>query len=178
MEKTVLKPGRLLKDRIITEYCDRLKDSSFVFVTDFTSVSNKDLEELKKKLIKASSGYFVIKDSLGKIALEKSNIGNMSQFISGTCGLSFGTCDPVSISKILVDFAKKKKEFILRGGLVQGEVIDEKAIIYLATLPSKEVLLTRLLLSMNAPLSNFVSICAGLIRKPLYLINNLIKKRE
>ncbi|MFH1645257.1 MAG: 50S ribosomal protein L10, partial [Candidatus Omnitrophota bacterium] len=134
MEKTALKPGRLLKDRILTEYYDRVNDSSFIFVTDFKSVSNKDLEELKKKLREASSKYVVIKNSLGKIALEKSELGNMSQFVSGTCGLSYGTGDAVSISKILVDFAKKMKEFTLRGGLVEGEVVDEKTIKYLATL--------------------------------------------
>ncbi len=177
MEKQ-LKPGRFLKTRIVKEYTDRLKDSSSLFVTDFTGLTNKQLEALRKKLKVASSSYLVINNSLCKTALRDLKLDSLVDLIDGSCAIGHTNNDPVATSKALVDFAKTNESFQVKGGYVDGGVIDVDTIKELAAMPSREVLIGRLLAAINSPIVGLVSVCSGVIKKLLYAINDIIRKKE
>jgi large subunit ribosomal protein L10 len=177
MEKD-LKPGRFLKERIVKEYTDRLKEASSFFITDFSGLTNKQLEELRAKLRETSTKYMIVKNSLCRIALKDVKIKDMDSMIDGACGLGLANGDPVSISKIFVDFSKKNDNLQLKGGYIDGELLNEQDIKELAQLPSREELLARLVMAINAPISGFVGVCSGMLKKLLYALNDIVNKKQ
>ena len=178
MTEQELKPGKFLKDRMITEYAERLKDSSAFFVTEYAGLTNKDLIGLRKKLKSSSAKYLVVKNSLCKSALKNLKLNELVGLIDGPCALSYGNGDPVTISKVLVDFAKANDKLRLRGGYIEGKIITVDTVKELASLPSREVLLMRLLSAINSPITGFVSACSGIIKKLLYALNEIANKKQ
>ena len=177
MEKQ-LKPGRFLKTCIVKEYTERLKDSSSLFVTDFTGLTNKQIEALRKKLKAVSSKYMIINNSLCKTALRDLKLDALADLVDGSCAIGHTSSDPVATSKALVDFAKNNERFQVKGGYVDGGIIDVDTIKELAAMPSREVLIGRLVAAINSPIVGLVSVCSGVIKKLLYTINDIIRKRE
>ena len=173
-----LKPGKFLKTRIIKEYERRLKGASSFFVTDFGGLTNREIEELKKKLKSASTKYLVVKNSLCRSALKEMKIESLSDMIEGSCAISYTDKDPVITSKVLVDFSKANEKFKLKGGYVDGQVLGIDTLKELALIPSREVLLTRLVSAMNSPIAGFVLVCSGIVKKFLYALNEIVKKKE
>ena len=172
MEKE-LKLGRTIKEHIVKEYVKMLKESESVFVTDFGGLTNKDMEDLKKRLRPVSAEYHIVKNSLYKIALKDSKLDGIAGMVGGSCALSYGRGDPVSISKILVNYARDNKNFKLRGAYIDGKIITQDVVKELAALPGRDILIARLLGSMNSPISGFVSACSGIITKFLYALNEI-----
>lgn len=177
MEKEV-KPGRLLKLHMVDEYADRFKGSSSIFVTEFRGLTNKELKDLRKNLKLASAHYLIVKNSICRSALKKLELNNLADMITGCCALSYGQDDPVPISKTLVSFSKDNRNLKLKGGYVDGQIITEDTIKELAALPPREVLLAKLITCINSPIAGFVLACSGIVKKLLYVLNDLLKNKE
>ncbi|NQT95305.1 MAG: 50S ribosomal protein L10 [Candidatus Omnitrophica bacterium] len=173
-----LKPGRFLKTRMVKEYADRFKGSPSIFVTEFSGLKNKELEELRKKLQPSATDYMIVKNALCKLALKDIKLEKIADMVDGACALGYSEGDPVLASKTLVEFAKANKSLILKGGYMDGAVITADTIKELASLPSREVLIARLVSSINAPISGLVGVFSGLLKKLLYAINEIIKKKD
>ena len=92
--------------------------------------------------------------------------------------MAFGYDDPVVTAKVLVDYAKTSKKFAIRLASLSGKVIDEQGVKDLSTLPGKPELLAKLLGTMNAVPTNFVSLFANMIRGLLYALNGVKEKKE
>ena len=177
MEKQ-LKPGRFLKSRMTKEYVEKLKDSQSLFITDFEGLTNKDLAALRKKLRGVNSKYLVVKSSLCISALKELKLDNVAEGIDSACAISYAGTDPVAVSKILVDFAKTNENLKLKSGYIDGAIVDLNMIRELAAMPSRDALLARLVYVLNSPVTGLVSVCSGIVKKLLYVINDIIKKRE
>ncbi|MFH1868267.1 MAG: 50S ribosomal protein L10 [Candidatus Omnitrophota bacterium] len=177
MEKE-LKPGKYLKTRMKDAYEDRLKGTSSLFITEFEGLTNKELEDLRSKLMPLSAKYLIVKNSLCRIVLDELKMGKVSELVEGSCALSYGKGDPVSISKLLVDFAKKNKNLKIKGGYVDGGDISADMVKELASLPGRDVLIARLVSCINSPISGLVSACSGIIKKFVYALNEISKKKE
>ena len=172
-----LKPGRLLKKHMIEGIAASLQNATNLFVTECGKLSNKQLEDLKKRLKRAPSDYMVVKNSMCTTALKKIGLEDLQQLIKGTCGVSFGTADPVATSKILVGFTKENEKFQLKGAYIDGEVVAVDIIKQLATIPPREILLARFVSSINSPVSGMVGALAAVVRKLLYALNAIKDKK-
>ena len=86
--------------------------------------------------------------------------------------------DPVAVAKIICEFAKENKELKVKVGVLDGKVIDAEAIKALASLPPKEVLVAKMLGSMNAPITGFVNVLQGTIRNVVYALEAVRKQKE
>ena len=178
MEKTKeLKPGKYLKRRLIDEYAKRLKGSSMLLVTEFGALTNKDLAELRKRLKACATRYLIIKNSLAKFAFKDLKIEGVADSITGSCAVGYGSGDPVAVSKVFVDFIKNNTNLRLKCGYMEGKAININVIRELAALPSREVLLTRLVGCLNSPVSGLVRTCSGVINKFVYALNEISKKK-
>ena len=173
-----LKPGKLLKSKMLEEYTKRLKGCTTIFVTGFGGLTNREIESLRKKLKASAVKYLVVKNSLCKAALKDLKKDKLADMLEGFCGLTYGSGDPVSISKALVDYAKANEKLKLKGAYIDGEMVTAATIKELAALPSREVLLTRLVSAMNSPVSGFVSVCSGMIRKFVYALAEVARKKD
>ncbi|MBI4431973.1 MAG: 50S ribosomal protein L10 [Candidatus Omnitrophica bacterium] len=169
--------SRVSKNLIITELEKEIKSHSIFFIADHSSIPAAMMDKLRAKLRGSKGRYLVVKNTLGRRAFEGAKLAGVSETISGACGVAFSSGDPVTSSKILVDFAKENEGFKIRSGWMDGRLLGLEDIRALASLPSREVLLTRLVSSMQSPISRFAGVLAGTLRKAVTVLDAIAKQK-
>ena len=169
--------SRVSKEKIIGEIEKELKKKPTFFVTRHDRVAADRMDKLRAKLRGVKSRYFTVKNTLGKKAFERANIQGFSDHIQGGCGIAFAEGDPAFSSKILVEFAKENESFKVQAGYLNGQLVGMEQVKVLAMLPSREVMLARVIGGMQAPISGFVSVLAGTLRKVVTALDALAKKK-
>ena len=169
--------SRLSKDLIIKEVEKNLKGKPVFFVTQHATVSATSLDKLRAQLRKSNAKYLVVKNRLGQKAFEKANLKAVAEGFTGACGITFTSGDPVAPCKILVDFAKQNEAFKIQTGYLDGQIVTPAQIKSLASLPSKEVLLATVVNRIQSPISGFVQVLAGTVRKMVTVLDAIAKKK-
>src|SRR5690606_16348610 len=134
--------------------------------------------ELRKKLRKAGVELRVVKNTLTRLAAEKADLKDLHAYLEGPTALAFGYDDPVSPAKILSEFAKDHKNLELKGGVLEGKVIDQAMVAALAELPTREVLLGQLAGLLQAPIRNLVYVLSAPIRNTVYVLDAVRRQKE
>ncbi|MCL6445490.1 MAG: 50S ribosomal protein L10, partial [Alicyclobacillus sp.] len=129
------------KAQLVQEIADRFARSKSVVVTDYRGLNVAEVTELRKQLREAGVEFKVLKNTLTRRALEQVELPGLETFLVGPAALAFGYDDPVAPARILNDFAKRHKALELKGGAVEGKIIDANGVVSLASLPSREGLL-------------------------------------
>ena len=169
--------SRSSKDLIIKEVEGQLKGHPIFFVTQHASVSATSLDKLRAKLRKSNARYLVVKNRLGQKAFEKANLKAFAESFTGACGITLTGGDPVAPCKILVDFAKENETFKIKTGYMNGQIVSADQIKTLANLPSREVLLARVVGGIQAPISGLVQVLAGTLRKMVTVLDAIAKQK-
>jgi large subunit ribosomal protein L10 len=139
---------------LVKEIADRLNRSKSAIVADYRGLNVEEVTELRKQLRQAGVEFQVLKNTMTRRAAEQVNLTDLNTYLTGPTAIAFGYDDPVAPAKILNEFAKKHKALELKGGVVEGRVVDAKGVESLASLPSREGLLSMLLSVLQAPLRN------------------------
>lgn len=162
------------KEKIVQELADEINKSKSLVFTDYQGLAVSDIQELRNKIQEKEGDYKVIKNSLFKKALEESDLKGIEVGeMKGPLALGLGYADEVAAAKEIHTFAKGKETPKMSGGILEGKYLDEKEIIALAKLPSKEELLAKVVGSINAPVSGFVNVLAGNMRGLVSVLNNI-----
>src|SRR5689334_9270149 len=122
-----------------------------LFVTGYEKLRVDQDFELRKTIRGAGGKYRVVKNNLAAIAGEGTAAGEVLKDLRGMTSIAYTSDDPVALAKALTAYAKTNPSFTFKAGVVEGRVIDVKAINDLASMPSKEVIFSRLLFLINAP---------------------------
>jgi large subunit ribosomal protein L10 len=148
---------------MVTEMHERLTRAKAVFLADFRGMTVDKATTLRNELRGASVEYRVFKNSLLDRAAQGTDMECLSPYLTGPTAIAISYDDPVSAAKVLSKFAKDPLgKFVLKVGVLSGKLLDIKQIQALAELPSREVLLAKMLGSMQAPATNFVGVLAAL----------------
>jgi large subunit ribosomal protein L10 len=158
---------RQLKEEKVLEIREKLEKAQAVIMVKYQGLTVEEDTELRKGLREAGVEYKVYKNTLVTRAANELGFEGLVQYLEGPVAVAFGYDDPTAPARILNDFAKTHKVMELKAGLVQGEIFDEAKITELASVPSKEVLIAKLLGSFKAPISNFA-----------YLVSAIKDKKE
>ncbi len=141
---------------------DKLLRAQAVFLADFRGMNVGQATELRNELRKANAEYKVVKNTLLDIASKGTDKEGLSQYYAGPTAIALCYDDPVAAAKVLSRFNKEAANpFTLKAGVLTGKTINVAEIQALADLPSREVLLAKMLGSMQAPASNFVRVLAA-----------------
>jgi large subunit ribosomal protein L10 len=159
-EDDVARPDKVAA---VEEVKQSLSDSAATLLTHYRGLSVAELQELRAELRKANASYRVIKNTLSKRAMAEAGIDELGDLLEGPTALVFCQEDPVGPAKALKAFAKDHPDLIVRGGYLDGEVLDEAETIKLADLASREELLAELVGLMHGALAN----TARLLQAPL-----------
>lgn len=130
-----------------------------------------EMTDLRARLRKGQSTIKVVKNRLMKRALRERGLEQLEEFFRDPTALAMSDGDPVSPSKILAEFAKSHDRLQIKGGFMDGRVLSAKEVDAIAKMPSREVLLSRALGSMQAPATNIVGVLAAVPRTLLYALN-------
>ncbi|CAM2765609.1 50S ribosomal protein L10 [Hathewaya histolytica] len=163
----MLNKNRQLKEAKVQEIKGKLEKAQAIILADYQGLNVEEDTELRKQLREAGVEYKVYKNTLTTLALKELGVEGLNEHLAGPVSMAISYEDPTAPARILNDFAKNHKKLELKAGIVQGEVYDVNSIKELATIPSREVLLAKLLGSFKAPLSNLA-----------YLLNAIKEKKE
>jgi len=128
-----------------------LEKSRNLFVTGYEKLKVGQDFELRKTVRAAGGKYRVVKNNLAEIASQGTPSEPVLKGLRGMTSMAYTTSDPVALAKALTAYAKANPSFTFKAGLVEGRAIDIKQIGDLATMPSKEVIFSKLLYLINAP---------------------------
>ena len=143
------------KQAIVAELADRLKKSVTGVLVNYKGINVADDTALRKELREAGVKYSVVKNTLLSRACEEAELTGLQTTLEGTTALATSDEDYAAAARILANYAKKSKTFEIKGGYLDGEVVDLATIDSLAKLPTREVLLANVLGAFQAPIASF-----------------------
>lgn len=161
----------------VAQIREDLAASQAVFVTDYRGLTVAQLTKLRRKLRDAGTEYRVVKNTLARRAAAEVDASVLESLLVGPSGVAFAKQDPVATAKVLNEFARETKIFEIRGGMLQGKLLTAEGVQALADLPPREVLLAQVVGGMQAPISGFVSVLQGTIRKLVYALDAVREKK-
>ncbi|GAB6888598.1 50S ribosomal protein L10 [Desulfothermus okinawensis JCM 13304] len=166
------------KAELIQRIKERVTKANIILVTDFKGLTVEEMETLRGMLREKGVEFQVVKNTLAKIALKGSEFEILGDQLKENCAFAFGYDDPVVAAKVLGEYKKKKKDFKIKFGAFEGQLLDEAKIEQLSKLASKEELLSQMLCTLNAVPTNFVCLFANLIRGLLYALQGIKDQKE
>lgn len=167
------------KKQVVAELHDKLQRAKAVFLADFRGMDVGKATSLRDELRKASVEYKVVKNTLLDLASRETDKESLSPHYIGPTAIAFSYDDPVAAAKVLSRFAKEQQAaFRLKAGVLSGKVISVADIQALADLPSREVLLAKLLGTMQAPATNFVGVLAAVPAGFVRLLDAIKTRKE
>jgi large subunit ribosomal protein L10 len=155
-----------------------LQSVSTVIVTTYTKLTVAQDYELRKLLRSSGAKYAVVKNTLAKRAAKGTKVEDALKNLSGVTSIAYTAGDPVTLAKALSKYAKDNPEFTFKTGVVEGRVISIKEIESLATMPSKEEILSKLLFLMKAPAQRLVTAMNAAGRDLAVVINQGVEKQK
>ncbi|NLM72682.1 MAG: 50S ribosomal protein L10 [Clostridiaceae bacterium] len=141
-----------LKKAKVSELTEKLKEAKSVVLADYRGLTVEQDTKLRKELREAGVEYKVMKNSIINFAVKESSLEGLSQYLQGPTAIAISTTDVIAPSKILVKYAKEFNNLELKAGMVEGNIIDVNGIKELASTPSREELLAKLIGSLQSPL--------------------------
>jgi large subunit ribosomal protein L10 len=165
------------KAAAVAELVESFRESNGAVLTDYRGLTVKQLQELRRSL-GASANYAVAKNTLTKIAAKEAGVELDEELLVGPTAIAFITGDVVEAAKGLRDFAKANSPLIIKGGFLDGKVLEPGEIQKLADLESREVLLAKLAGGMKASLSNAASLFNAPLSQTARLLAALQAKVE
>lgn len=143
------------KQAVITEVAEKLEKAVSVVVVDYRGLTVAQVTELRKQLREAGIEFKVYKNSMVRHATITAGVEGLNEYLTGPNAIAFSTEDVVAPAKILNDFAKKNEKLEIKAGVIEGVVATADDMKALATLPSRDGLLSMLLSVLQAPVRNF-----------------------
>ncbi len=157
---------------------ERLKKSNAVILTDFRGLTVGELTALRARLREAGGEYRVVKNRLFGIAARAAGIDELGACIEGPTAAAFVDEDPGAVARILLEFTRQTRKLAVKGGILSGSVIDGAGARSLADLPTRPVLLARVVGGVAAPLSGLGGVLKGLPRALVIALEEIRKQRE
>jgi large subunit ribosomal protein L10 len=149
------------KTATVGEIKQKLTGSTAVILTDYRGLSVKEMQALRAKLREVGGEVKVYKNTLTELALRELALPPMDDLLQGPTLFTFAVGDPVAPAKALIDFAKEHKQLEVKGGFIDHRVVAADAIKALASLPSREELIAKLLRTMLNPMTGLVRVMNG-----------------
>lgn len=154
--------NRQLKEAKVAEIKEKLEKAQAVVLSDYQGLSVEQDTELRKALREAGVEYKVYKNSLVTLAAKELGLDGIAEYLEGPVSIAFGYEDATAPARILNNFSKTNKKLELKAGIVDGTIYDSEKIKMLAEIPSKEVLIAKLLGSIKSPVSKFARLLAAI----------------
>lgn len=159
------------KAETIEGLTELLDNSPLVILTEYRGMSVAEVTDLRKQLRPAGAEYHVTKNTLLRIAAQRKGLPADEALMSGPTAVTFVGEDLVGGVKAVLNYAKNAKSFVIKGGILQGQIVQSKELEDLTKLPSKQELVGQLLGSLQSPVYGLVNVLAATPRNLVNVIN-------
>lgn len=165
------------KKEVVSELSEKIKNAKSIVFADYRGLTVEQDTELRTALRKAGVEYGVVKNTLTRLAANENGLNDLDPYFNGPTAMAVSDKDVIAPAKILAEYTKKFDKLQIKVGVVEGKIFDEKSIMALATLPSKEEMLAKALGSMKAPITGLVNVLNGNIRGLVIALNAVAEKK-
>jgi large subunit ribosomal protein L10 len=169
---------RKQKEKIVEELKKKFSEASLVVLTDFQGMSVAESSDLRRKLREAGAEYKVVKNTLMRIAYPGTQVEQIADKFVGPTGIVFAFGDIVSAAKALKEFMKENEKLKFKAAVVEGKVADEFMLKSLASIPSREELLSQLAFALKYPVNAVAWSLENLLQKLVYVLTNVKEEKE
>jgi len=166
------------KTELLNRVKENLQNVDSVFLINFKGLTVEKDTELRRKVRESGSSYEVIKNTILKLAFEGSEFSSLDDHLQGNTALAYNKEDIVAIAKLISEFGKENDAFEFKAGVVQGRLIDMNDLATLASLPSKEVLISKLMYMLNFPIQGLATVLNGTLRNIAVVLDQIAKQKE
>lgn len=166
------------KQKKAQELNEKLKKARTVVLSGFEGLTVAQDTELRRKLASTGASYHVVKNSLIERAAKGTPVEPVAQKLRGTTSLAYTETDPVALAKVLTEYAKENPSLVFRAGVVEGRVVSMQEFQQIASLPSREELLSKVLFLINSPAQRVASAVAGVARQLATVVNQGVREKK
>ena len=170
--------GKLVKAGLMKETQKGFESCQHVFVTQFSNITVNAIGELRKNLRKQQTQFLVVKNSIGRKALASMPMKGLEPFFQGQCGMGLTSGDPAKISKILVTFGEENNGFKVGGAYIDGQIFSMAMVKQLATLPSREELLSKICGGLQSPITGMVTVLSQVLRGIVNVLDQIKNSKD
>lgn len=166
------------KVQAVADIKERIEAARAVFVTEFRGLTVTQLQALRASLRESGAEYKVVKMSLARLATDELSIEGIEEHLIGPTALTFANDDPVATAKALRDVGDSNEKFVIKAGILSGEILLPEQIKKLASIEPREVLLAKIAGAAKAPLYKGAGMFASFTRNAATMMSQLLEKKE
>jgi large subunit ribosomal protein L10 len=166
------------KEQIVAALQKKLKTANMGVLTSFSGMNVEKMEALRNALRKSDAEWKVVKNTLLRIASEGTEFSIIADHFKWPVAVVLSYKDPVGTAKVLIDYAKKNPELEIKVGVLSGKALTKDDLNVLADLPSREVLLGKLVSVMAAVPTSFVTVLSAVPRGLVQVLNAYCDKKK
>ena len=154
-----------LKQPIVAEIAEVIKDAQSVVLVDYRGLTVEEDTALRKQLREAGVNYKVYKNTLMNFAFKGTDFEALAPYLNGPSAIAVSTDDATAPARVIAEFAKKAKNLEIKAGVVEGDLYDAQGMQAIAAIPSRDVLISKLLGSLQSPMANFARVINQIAEK-------------
>jgi len=164
------------KVRVVQELAEKLRGGSAVLV-DYQGMDVGQSTRLRARSREAGVGFVVAKNTLTRRAANEAGVEDLSEYLVGPTALAFSE-DPVASAKLMAEFADQVESFVLKGGLLDGgRVLDKASVLALSRLPNREQLLAQVVGGISSPLTGLVNVLHNTVQGLVVALNQIAEQK-
>ena len=166
------------KTETVREITERFSDTDAALLTEYRGLRVAEIREVRNALREADADYKVLKNTLARIAVREVGLEDLVALLEGPTAIAFVKGDVAAAAKALDEAAKKYPVLLVKGGVLNGKVLDADQARALARLESRDVLLSKIAMLFNAPAQQTVNVFAALLRDLGSMLAQVVAKKE
>ena len=170
--------SRATKKEILGGYAEALASAEHAFVIGFKGITVNQVTDLRNRVRKCGGQYVVVKNTLARLAVAGKPLEQVREHFVGPTAVVFSKSDPVSLAKVLTEFAKDTPVIEFKAGLVEGQAIAAGQVKEIASLPSRNELIAKLLFLLQSPITRFVRVLAASGPQRLAIVLDQVAKQK
>ena len=170
----MVRPAKSAEVELLSE---KMRASVGLVLADFTGLSVASITEFRAKCRERGVEFRVVKNRLANRAAAAAECPALSDLLKGPTGIAFGLDSAVEPAKAVVDFAKLNEKLVIKGGYLDGKLLEVREVEALSEIPGREELLAMLMRGMQAPVSGMVGCLTGVMRNMVGVLDAVAKQK-
>ena len=166
------------KVKAVEQIKERFAASSNSFLTEYRGLTVAQQQELRRSLREAGADYKVMKMTLTRRALNELGQYGLDEWLKGPTAVAFAADDPVPTARALVGFGKEHENFVIKAGLLNGQVMEAGKVAALAAVEDRPVLLSKMAGAFRGPLSRAAFLMGSFPREAASVFSQLLERKE
>ncbi|MDP4132982.1 MAG: 50S ribosomal protein L10 [Bacillota bacterium] len=164
------------KKQVVSEIIDKLKSASAGVFVNYCGLTVEEDTELRRKFREVGVEYKVIKNTLTRFAANEVGFEALDPILNGPTALAISDNDPIAPAKVIGEFAKKHEDLVIKAGFMDGALISIDEIKALAEIPSKEILISKIMGSLQSPISGLARLLNTIVTDGVEIADLIAKK--